>query len=245
MSLTATYYGANGWLVKIGEKRILIDPWLRGELNVIPSAPFLFRGELNKELKIPKTIDLLVLTQGIEDHTHKTTLELLPKSIPVIASSNAAKKAISFGFSDVYSLSSGEFKKILGLIITATKGAPVPNFENGYLIESGQHSIYIEPHGYLDEEIKGRRLDAVISPVVDLGLPLIGAFINGKEIAPKLVEKFNPRYFLASTTGGEIKFSGILSNFIVQKGSAEEAKKDLKQKTKFIDPIPGKEYALL
>ena len=120
MSLAATYYGANGWLIKIGETRILIDPWLRGELNIVPSTSLIFNGELVKEMKIPENIDLLLLTQGIEDHTHKPTLAVLPKSIEVIGSKNAAKRAASFGFSNVSHLSSGESKNISGLTITAS-----------------------------------------------------------------------------------------------------------------------------
>ena len=81
MSLAATYLGANGWLLEIGTLRILVDPWLRGMLS-FPPGPWFLRGELGTEQPIPGDLDLLLLTQGLADHAHPTTLRLLPKDLP-------------------------------------------------------------------------------------------------------------------------------------------------------------------
>ena len=44
MSDQATYYGANGWLLELGGRRILVDPWLTGPL-VFPPGAWLLKGE--------------------------------------------------------------------------------------------------------------------------------------------------------------------------------------------------------
>ena len=36
MSIKARYYGANGWLLELENIRILIDPWLSGDLTFPP-----------------------------------------------------------------------------------------------------------------------------------------------------------------------------------------------------------------
>ena len=58
MVIKATYYGANGWLVDLNETRILIDPWLKGDLT-FPPGDWLIKGELDREIEIPIDIDFL------------------------------------------------------------------------------------------------------------------------------------------------------------------------------------------
>jgi L-ascorbate metabolism protein UlaG (beta-lactamase superfamily) len=38
MTLAATYYGANGWLLEFNNLRVLVDPWLRGSLSFPPGS---------------------------------------------------------------------------------------------------------------------------------------------------------------------------------------------------------------
>jgi len=99
----------------------------------------------------------------------------------------------------------------------------VPQIENGYILEAHEGSFYIEPHGFLDNSIKPRKLDAVITPTKNLELPMLGPFVKGADVIPNLVELFNPNYILSSTTGGDAQFSGLLNSFI----SFEEFKKSL------------------
>jgi hypothetical protein len=47
-------------------------------------------------------------SQGLDDHAHIPTLELLPKSLPVIASPTAAEVATKLGFTQVVSLAPGK-----------------------------------------------------------------------------------------------------------------------------------------
>jgi hypothetical protein len=117
--------------------------------------------------------------------------------------------------------------------------------ENGYLLEHPQGSLYLEPHGYLPADLPARHLDAVITPVVDLGLPLAGAFVRGQRVLPELVERFTPRTVLASTAGGDVQFSGVLSRLLWQQGSADSAAALLPAGSRLIDPQPGVRYSLV
>ncbi len=241
MTIKATYYGANGWVIELDKTRILIDPWLNGELT-FPPGDWLIKGELSKEVEVPIGIDFLLLTQGQPDHAHPPTLEKINKSIPVIASQAASNVASKMGFTQINTLKPSESFKENNINIQATSGAPVPNIENGYIIESGLDSIYIEPHGFLDKNIKPRKIDLVITPVIDFSLPLAGKFIKGKIVLPQLLKLFNPTTVLASTTGGEITFTGIINNLIKVDGSVEDMSLLKDRSTSLINPVLLKEY---
>ena len=251
MALHATYTGANGWLLEFEAPdgtalRVLLDPWLVGALRFLPGDWF-FTGRQRRPQPIPERIDLLLLTQGLPDHAHPPTLEQLPRSIPVVGSASAAKLVRQLGFSQVTALAPGERCTPLGdLQIEATPGAPVPQVENGYVLRHPGGSLYVEPHGYLasPEQLPPERLDAVITPVVDLGLPLAGAFVRGTTVLPQLLERFQPATVLASTAGGDISFEGLLTRALWQKGSTQEAAQGLPAGTELIDPVPGQRQTL-
>jgi len=238
MSDLATYYGANGWLLEIAGMRVLVDPWLTGDL-VFPPGAWWLRGELPHPSPIPDSIDLLLLTQGLADHAHPPTLQQLPKQLPVLASGAAAKVVRKLGFETVCSLRPGESTAHGPLQIRATAGAAVPNVENGYLIEWSGGSLYLEPHGVLDPTLTPRAVDTVITPVVNLGLPLLGDFITGATVLPQLLERFQPRTVLASTTGGDVRFSGLISQ-VLQAGSGQPTMPRVDPKRcQLIHPEPG------
>ena len=241
MTIKATYYGANGWLIELDETRILIDPWLNGDLT-FPPGDWLIKGELSKEIEVPRDIDILLLTQGQPDHAHTPTLEKINKDIPVIASEAACKVVSKIGYTKINKLKPGENFKNKNLNIQATSGASVPNIENGYIIDSGSCSIYIEPHGFLDKNIKPRHIDLLITPVLDFSLPLAGKFIKGKTVLPDILKLFNPSTVLASTTGGDITFSGIINNLIKIDGSLEDISLFKDTRTILINPEVLKTY---
>ncbi len=241
MAIKTIYYGANGWLIELAKRRILIDPWLNGDLT-FPPGDWLIKGKLAGEIEIPRDIDFLLLTQGQPDHAHPQTLEKIDKGIPVIASPAASKVVRKIAFRNITTLKPGESFKNNNLLIQATSGASVPNIENGYIIDVGSDSIYIEPHGFLDKNIKPRNIDLLITPVVDFSLPIAGKFIKGKTVLPQLLKLFNPKTILASTTGGDIKFTGIINNLIKVDGSVDNISLIEGTNTSFINPEPLKEY---
>ena len=241
MSIKATYYGANGWLIELRKTRILIDPWLNGDLT-FPPGDWLIKGELAKETEVPSNLDFLLLTQGQPDHSHPPTLKKINKDIPVIASEAASKIVSQIGFTKIIPLKPGEIFVKNKISIQATSGASVPNIENGYIIDLGLDSIYIEPHGFLDKKIKPRNVDLLITPVIDFSLPLAGKFIKGKTVLPQLLKLFKPKTILASTTGGDIKFTGIINKLIKVDGSVDDISLLNDTTTKLINPKTFKQY---
>ena len=222
MAFKATYLGSNGWIIEFKKIKIVIDPWLLGEL-VFPPGSWFFKGTLKDEIPTPKNIDLILLTQGLPDHCHIPTLKKFPKNTKIICSKSASKVLNELNFESINIMEPGENLKFDDIKIEATSGAAVPQIENGYILESNDGSFYIEPHGFLDNKLKPRKLDAVITPTKNLELPMLGSFVKGADVIPRLVKLFNPSYILSSTTGGDAQFSGILNNFI----SLEEYNKNV------------------
>jgi hypothetical protein len=79
-----------------------------------------------------------------------------------------------------------------------------------------------------------------------VGLPLAGAFVRGRSALPELLERFQPAAVLASTTGGDVRFSGLLASALQVEGSPEEAAAVVARAEgcRFIDPVPGQPYGL-
>ena len=222
MTFEATYLGSNGWLIKFKKTNLIIDPWLKGDL-IFPPGEWFFKGSLEEEIPIDKKIDIILLTQGLPDHCQVPTLEMFRKDIPIICPRSAVDTLEKIGFSSIKMLRPTEKTNQFNLSFEATAGAPVPQIENGYIVKDDEsNGFYIEPHGYLDENLNKQILDAVITPTKNLELPLVGPFVKGAEVIPKLINKFNPKFILSSTVGGDAKYSGFLNNFISIQDYEEE-----------------------
>ena len=222
MTFEATYLGSNGWLIKFKQTNLIIDPWLKGDL-IFPPGEWFFKGSLEEEILIDKKIDIILLTQGLPDHCHVPTLEMFRKDIPIICPKSAVETLEKIGFNTIKMLKPNEKTNQFNLSFEATAGAPVPQIENGYIVKDDQdNGFYIEPHGYLDENLNKQNLDAVITPTKNLELPLVGSFVKGADVIPKLINKFNPKFILSSTVGGDAKYSGFLNKFISVQGYKEE-----------------------
>jgi len=164
-----------------------------------------------------------LLTQGLPDHCHVPTLEMFRKDIPIICPKSAVETLKKIGFNSIKELKPTEKTNHFNLSFEATAGAPVPQIENGYIVKDDQdNGFYIEPHGYLDENLNKQNLDAVITPTKNLELPLVGSFVKGADVIPKLINKFNPKFILSSTVGGDAKYSGFLNNLISVQDYEEE-----------------------
>ncbi len=242
-----TWLDSNSWLIEIGGKRLLLDPWLIGPL-VFGNSPWFFKGERHTPRTIPENIDLIVLSQGLEDHAHPETLKHLDKNIPIVVSPNAAKVVKEFGYSQITTLEHGETYTFESSIeIKAVPGSlvGVTLVENGYIFTdlTTNNTIYYEPHGNHSENIKEfAPVDVVISPVVNLNLPLVGPIIKGNDSALQVAQWLQPQVMLPTAANGDVEFSGLLISFLKAEGSVEETKSQLVKNnlaTKVITPQPG------
>lgn len=247
-----TWLDSNSWLIEMGGQRILLDPWLVGPL-VFGNLPWLFKSERTAPRPLPGQIDLILLSQGLEDHAHPPTLEQLDHAIPVVASPNAAKVVQRLGYAQVTALAHGEsFIWANQIRIQATSGAPIGPMlvENGYLLTdlAQDTTLYYEPHGYHSPALKeSAPVDVVITPVVNLEIPLLGSIIKGKESALQIVEWLHPQVIMPTAAGGDVTFGGLLTSVLRAQGSVDEFRAKLVQHhlaTRLIDPTPGDRFEL-
>ena len=241
-----TWLDSNSWLLEIAGQHILVDPWLVGPL-VFGNAGWLFRGERPTQRPLPENIDAILLSQGLEDHAHPETLRMLDKSIPVIGSPNAAKVARQFGFIEVIALDHGAICDRTGWTIKAVPGAPIgPTLlENGYLLteSSSGLKLFYEPHGFHKTDLRAEApVDVVITPMVDLALPLLGPIIRGRSSAQELANWLHPQVMLPTADAGEVEYQGILVSLLSSSGGPEEVRQALTQSgksTQIIEPNVG------
>jgi len=244
-----TYLDSNSWLIEFGGKRILLDPWLVGPL-VFGNAGWFFKGERRTARPIPENIDLILLSQGLEDHAHPETLKKLDRQIPVVGSPNAAKVVRQLGYTQVTELAHGQSLPLGGLEIQAVPGSPIGPMltENGYLLkelETG-YTLYYEPHGYHSPTLKDLApIDVVITPIIDLGLPLLGPILKGTETALKLAEWVKPQVMLPTAAGGDIAFEGLLVSLLRAEGNLEDFRSMLARHNlaaRVISPTPWERF---
>lgn len=247
-----TWLDNNSWLIEMGEQRILLDPWLVGSL-VFGNLPWLFKGQHTVPQSIPEQIDLILLSQGLEDHAHVETLRQLDRNIPVVASVNAAKVARGLGYMQVTALAHGEqFSGDNGLMIEAVPGTPLGPMlvENGYLLTDTRTGakLYYEPHGNHSPRLKDRApVDVVITPIVDLEIPLLGPIIKGRKSALEVVDWLQPQVLLPTAAGGNVAFEGLLVSVLRTQGSPDELRQGLAQQqlaTRLVTPKPGERFNL-
>jgi hypothetical protein len=63
-------------------------------------------------------------------------------------------------------------------------------------------------------------------------------------VLPQLLERFSPRTVLASTAGGDVVFSGLLTRLLWMKGSTASAAAAMPAGSQLIDPQVGERYSL-
>jgi L-ascorbate metabolism protein UlaG (beta-lactamase superfamily) len=247
-----TWLDSNSWLIEIGGQRILLDPWLVGDLT-FGNTPWIFRGHRTQDRSIPEHLDLILLSQGLEDHAHPPTLRALDRTIPVVGSPGAAKVAETLGFTQVTALAHGDsFTLNDAVTIEATLGSPIgpTTRENGYLLKQLADGItlYYEPHGYHPPALRQYgSFDVVVTPVIDLRLPLLGPVIQGSQSALQLAQWVKPQVMLPTAAGGDIEFEGLLVKFLKAVGSPAELQTQLTQAgltTRVLEPKPGERVAV-
>ncbi|DBA80412.1 TPA: hypothetical protein ACH3X2_007349 [Trebouxia sp. C0005] len=265
-SLSYTAYEGNSWEVTFDQSgvTVLVDPWLEGDL-VFANQTWLYRGQKGalKDVKLDIDVigahaDVILLSQGLDDHSHKPTLERLPKDKLVVGSPAAAAVCQSLGFTNVYGLDHGKTMSVCNgrLQITATAGAlvgpPWSKRENGFVLSETQADgvkLYYEPHCDYDEAAVAKigKVDAVVTPAnsqVLINFPLV----KGKQNALKLIQSLQPSVVIP-LINAKFHQSGPLSKLIHAEGSPEDLQGLLQhaglQHVKVRMPAPpGKSFAV-
>jgi L-ascorbate metabolism protein UlaG (beta-lactamase superfamily) len=247
-----TWLDSNSWLIEMGGKNILLDPWLVGPL-VFGNMTWLFQAERRTPRTIPANIDLILLSQGLEDHAHPATLQKLDRHIPVVASPNAAKVVNQLGYTQVTALAHGETFALGDRVeIRALPGSPIgPRLvENAYLLKQQDDgkTIYYEPHGFHSTDLqKYAPVDVAITPIIDLRIPLLGPVIQGQKTALQLAQWLKPGAIVSTAAGGDIEFKGVLLSLLKASGTADDLRASLAAKqlnTKVIEPNSGERFAV-
>lgn len=242
----------NSWLLQIAGLTVLIDPWLVDPL-IFYGQPWLFTAyHITPPSLTPATlppIDLILISQGLDDHCHQPTLQQLNRKIPVVASLTAAKVVRRLGYETIAPLS--HWQEIViqeRLQITAIPGAVLQpgQEENGYFLKDRLQgeTLYYEPHLFRPELQLQQRIgsvDLAIAPAIGQIFPLLGTVIMGPTAALDLAKTLQPRFFVP-TASGEIQTSGILPRLIRSVGSLSEFNRLLTQAelpTQLLTPAPG------
>jgi L-ascorbate metabolism protein UlaG (beta-lactamase superfamily) len=253
-----TFIGLNSWLLTIADLQILIDPWLVDSI-VLYNSPWLFEVKhIEPPCYTPATlpkIDLILISQSLDDHCHQPTLAQLSKQIPVVAAPSAVKTIEKLGYDRVISLAPWETYTLNEQVeITATPGAMIQlQVENGFLVKSLEtnKSLYYEPHlatdpATIDRIAKLTNVEIIIAPIVGQIFPLLGKVIMNPDDAFKLTSALQPHWYLP-TAVGEVDANGILPQLTRSIGTIDEFSQLLaksKISTQLRIPQPGEMMSL-
>lgn len=252
--INLTWFDANSWLIEVAGQRILLDPWLVGDL-VFGNLPWLVRGSRPQPIEIPQNIDLILLSQGLADHAHPETLQQLDNSIPVVASPDGAEIALSLGFASVTLANHGDTIFPLGdrtLEIRTLKGAVVGPMkrENGYVLTFATGGrLYYEPHGYPDTAHLADigSVDVVITPIADVTLMGIAPVVKGGDIPLQIAQMLKPQVMLPTAEAGRVTYDGLISQALQTTGGVAELRSRLEadgKNIRVIQPVPEERIEL-
>ena len=250
-----TWFDSNSWLIELAGKRILLDPWFVGPL-MFGNAAWFFKATHPNPRPIPANLDLVLLSQGLEDHAHRPTLEQIDRTVPVLGSPSAAKVAEQLGFQTAIALDHGQTWTLdQQVTIRATTGSPTgpKTLENGYILraiagpETGE-SLYYEPHGYHPAELSELGpVDVTLCPLMDLSIGGFLPIIQGTNSALKLATLLRPQVMLPTAAAGDVQYEGLLVSLLRAKGNTAELQTQLQRAglaAQILEPKPGDRLAI-
>ncbi|MDJ0662649.1 MAG: MBL fold metallo-hydrolase [Crocosphaera sp.] len=242
-----TWLDNNSWLMEISGKRILLDPWLMGSL-VFGNLDWLFKGVKSKTYDVGQQIDLILLSQGLDDHAHIPTLKQLDHQIPVVASPNGAKVVQDLGYTQIHSLDHGETYTLDEMVqIKALPGSLIgPQLvENAYIITDlkAQQKLYYEPHGNHCSQLSDEGpVDMILTPVVGVSILHLLPVLQGQQTTLKLCQTLKPKVILPTADAKETEYQGVLASVLRQEGTLDKFRQQLRDNnlaTEVMTPNPG------
>ena len=227
-----TWYDSNSWLIELGGQRILLDPWLVGSLT-FGNTPWLFKGDRPQPLDIPDQVDLILLSQGLEDHAHPPTLQALDKTWPVVGSAKAAEVVTALGYQQVTGLTHNQKFVLNGRVeIWALPGSPIgPTLvENAYVLTDLQTGIrlYYEPHGFHSAQVKSLgTIDVVLTPIIGISILGLLPVLNGQKTTLELCQAVTPQAIVPTSGAAELTYDGLLTKVLRLEGNLTEFRQSL------------------
>jgi L-ascorbate metabolism protein UlaG (beta-lactamase superfamily) len=252
-----TWLENNGWVWELAGVRVLVDPWLVGELDFdIPafySAKKRVTGNMTVDSLPP--LDAVLITQSLDDHCHLKTLRAVAERRPdirVIAPPSAQSKLEPL-FKNLTLIEHGQTVAIAGpegarIMVRATPGdrvgPPWQARENGYVVSSTgpAFSLYYEPHCKFEDISKDEKVDCVITPTVSqkiLGYELV----SGEERAVQLARQLKAKY-IVPMLNGDLEATGLLARVVKTGGTAESFQKIASPEFMVLTPKPGEALAV-
>jgi L-ascorbate metabolism protein UlaG (beta-lactamase superfamily) len=219
---------------------VLADPWLVGPLTFGPPAlAWLYSGakpsgDALGGVALAEGADLLLLTQGLDDHAHRPTLlAMRNKALPVVASPAGAAVARACGFTDVTALRPGEQCTLRGVTFAATQGAlvgpPWSTRENGFALWEDDAPrgacVYYEPHcdfvaASVQSALAGRSVDVVITPTTGVSLAGYPLVLAKPAAVLALLRLLRPSVVLP-LRNDQVVEAGAIAGAIGEEGSVE------------------------
>lgn len=173
VSITRIIHGS--LIVTLGGKRVLVDPWFYSGRLRRQSEPLGILPEGLPEL------DAVILTQGDRDHFDTELLEGITKRVRVaIAPASLAKELRELGFADVVPLDWWQKTAIGDVTVTAVPARDAGS-ENGYLLRSPSHTVYLAGDSRVPDELPQI---AAAAPGLDVAVLPIG----GRRVVGMLTE---------------------------------------------------------
>ena len=188
-------------------------------------------AETSFAAELAEACDVLLLSQGWDDHAHRPTLRAIRKDIPVVASPSAAEVARRLGF-----------ERVVALRADAEIVRPVPGVAEHFGDDAEKKtktprsprprpvSVYYEPHCSHDASsvrrgvrgLPGRRADVAVVPVDSVraaGFPLV----NGGEATAELLELLGFPEVVVPLKNGRLEQAGAAAPIVAASvGGARE-----------------------
>jgi L-ascorbate metabolism protein UlaG (beta-lactamase superfamily) len=158
------------WLLRSGDHRLLIDPWLTPKLRF----PL---GTFERERKLPVS-DAgvptgLLITAPFGDHLDAPTLAPFDRALPVFTNAPAARRLRGLGFTNITTVRAGDTHTFGALTVRfIAPGFPYSHNSLGFLLEENARRAYFETHviGAKTLAQLPKPLDALISTMESVRL---------------------------------------------------------------------------
>ena len=221
------------WLIEDGDARLILDPWLEGDLSLPPGSWMFHRKHEGPKRRSPKEllpIDGLLLSAHFGDHFHRPTLTRFPRSIPCVGSKVASRFLSRLGFENITPLGAGKKTQLSNVVIEGVApGFPYRHNSIGFLLTGlkSQKRVYLETHT-IDPKCSNlfeQPPDAVVAPTESVRLFGVPLCMGPQEVVERL-KVIRPPLFLPTGLEPQ-KATGFLASFLRTGGSIDACQASL------------------